>query len=328
MLPTPGASNNANGQSSPDNNQVNPSRSVLTGQKKRNREAIGEGIKKPSQLQLTREPPNVGEESLEVLIMVKEKHWDRLRNYPEVSATVRQIEEKWPLLSNLQKIKENMKQNLAEFKAGCLMEVDAKQKLLQVKKELNHIDQQLQLYSTGELDLGNFLEVGGQCTEMNDVTIPINQDHGSLLAREMFNCNYRSWQSGLFNKDNNSVEVAHFHGLQEALDKTRCGETPDYLKRIATQIEVDRRKATKFGHKNIEILVCAAIKEMEDWRTPKDSGYNQLKKWAATLNMGKEQDFEVKFADDMLKNICLASFAYSMIYGEDGSVHNVASGRV
>ncbi|PPR81133.1 hypothetical protein GOBAR_AA39581 [Gossypium barbadense] len=153
---------------------------------------------------------------------------------------------------------------------------------------------------------------------MNDVTIPVDQDHGSLLAREILKCNYSYWQSGLFNKDNNSVEVAHFHGLQEALDETRYGETPDYLKRIATLIEVDRGKATKFGHKNIEVLVCAAIKEMEDWRTPKDSGYNQLKKWAATLNMGKEQDFEVKFADNMLKNICLACYAYSMIYGEDG----------
>ncbi|KAL1146518.1 hypothetical protein V6Z11_A11G379400 [Gossypium hirsutum] len=163
---------------------------------------------------------------------------------------------------------------------------------------------------------------------MNDVTIPVDQDDGSLLAKAMLECNYNSWQSILFNKDNNSVEVAHFHGLQEALDKARYGETPDYLKRIATLIEVDRGKATKFGHKNIEVLVCAAIKEMEDWRTLKDSGCNQLKKWATTLNMGKEQDFEVKFADDMLNNICLACFAYSMIFGEDGSAHKVASGRV
>ncbi|KAA3472002.1 Methionine--tRNA ligase [Gossypium australe] len=71
---------------------------------------------------------------------VKGKYWDWLRNCPKVLATVSQIEEKWPLLSNLQKIKENMKKIMAEFRAGSLMEVEAKQKLNELKKELYHID--------------------------------------------------------------------------------------------------------------------------------------------------------------------------------------------
>ncbi|KAK8330187.1 hypothetical protein V6Z12_A11G379100 [Gossypium hirsutum] len=177
---------------------------------------------------------------------------------------------------------------------------------------LLHGDNQMSLMLSGSNKRDGVTDAGVQGTE-----ITVDQDHGSLLAREMLKCNYNSWQSGLFNKDNN-----------KALDKTCYGETPDYLKHIATLIEVDRGKATKFGHKNIEVLVCAAIKEMYDWRTPKDSGWKQLKKWATMLNMSKEQDFEVKFADDMLMNISLACFAYSMIFGEDGSAHKFANGRV
>ncbi|KAL1075822.1 hypothetical protein V6Z11_D11G391000 [Gossypium hirsutum] len=190
---------------------------------------------------------------------------------------------------------------------------------------LSHSDNQMNLMLSGSNERDGVSEAGVQGTEMNDVTIPVDQDHVSLPDREMSKCNYSSWLSGLFNKDNNSVEVAHFHGLQEALKETPCGETPDHLKRIATLIEADRGKATKFGHKNIEILVCAAIKEMEDWLA---SGCNQLKKWIATLNMGSELHFEVKFANDMLNKICPACYAHLIINGEDGSVDKVASGRV
>ncbi|TYG96825.1 hypothetical protein ES288_A11G384000v1 [Gossypium darwinii] len=155
-IPTPEAPNGANGQPSADQYQVNSSSSMLTGGKKRNQKAKGKGIKKQSLPRVTG-----GEESLEELTVehsgknltdqinrrtckVKEKHWDRLSNFPEVISIIKQIEEKWPLLSNLQEIKETRSEILTEFKADRLKEADAMQELLKLKQRLNHIDGQLQ----------------------------------------------------------------------------------------------------------------------------------------------------------------------------------------
>ncbi|TYH47147.1 hypothetical protein ES332_D11G391300v1 [Gossypium tomentosum] len=294
MIPTPGVLNSAIGQPlPPDDIQVNCSSSMLTRGKKRKQKAKGKGIKKQCPPQFYSAVPSTQAAGF---------------------STFGDMDIPW----------ENT------ITSGMLQQGGSEASEAQYNTNtplLSHSDNQMNLIVSGSNKRDGVSEAGIQGTEMNDVTILVDQDHISLPDREMSKCNYSSWLSSL-NKDNNSVEVAHFHGLQEALDKTCCGKTPDYLKHIATQIEADRGKATKFGHKNIEILVCAAIKEMKDWLTNKDSGCNQLKKWAATLNMGKEQDFEVKFADDMLNKICLACYAYSMIYGEDGSAHNVASGRV
>ncbi|KAG4177630.1 hypothetical protein ERO13_A11G319801v2 [Gossypium hirsutum] len=131
---------------------------MLTGGKKRNQKAKGKGIKKQSLPRVTG-----GEESLEELTVehsgknltdqinrrtckVKEKHWDPLSNFPEVISIIKQIEEKWPLLSNLQEIKETRSEILTEFKADRLKEADAMQELLKLKQRLNHIDGQLQVY--------------------------------------------------------------------------------------------------------------------------------------------------------------------------------------
>ncbi|XP_052480463.1 uncharacterized protein LOC128034949 [Gossypium raimondii] len=86
--------------------------------------------------------------------MVKEKHWDLLRNCPEVKSIINQIEEKWPLLSDLKKIKEKRSEILTEFKAGRLKEDGAMQELLELKERLSHVDGQLQ-----ELHKANNLEV-------------------------------------------------------------------------------------------------------------------------------------------------------------------------
>ncbi|XP_052480166.1 uncharacterized protein LOC105761735 [Gossypium raimondii] len=323
MIPTPGAPNGANGQPlPPDDIQVNCSSSMLTGGKKRNQKAKGKGIKKQCRPQVTGESSNLGQDNSEELIWgyneetSKNKFYSAVPSMQDVAPTdCRESSSTFGDMDipicGIDKGPHGIPLGNT-ITSGMLQQGGSEASEAQYNTNtppLSHSDNQMNLMLSGSNKRDGISEAGVQGTEMNDVTI-------RLLAREMLKCNYSSWQSGLFNKDNNSVEVAHFHGLQEALDETHYGETPDYL------------KLTKFGHKNIEVLVCAAIKQMEDWRTPKDSGCNQLKKWAATLNMGKEQDFEVKFADDMLNNICLACYAYSMIYGEDGSVHKVASGRV
>ncbi|KHG22019.1 Uncharacterized protein F383_30423 [Gossypium arboreum] len=66
---------------------------------------------------------------------------------------IKQIEEKWPLLSDLQKIKDKRSEILTEFKAGRLKEDGAMQELLELKERLNHVDGQLQ-----ELHKANNLE--------------------------------------------------------------------------------------------------------------------------------------------------------------------------
>ncbi|KAK5787339.1 hypothetical protein PVK06_041993 [Gossypium arboreum] len=325
MIPTPGAPNGANGQPLPPNDiQVNCSSSMLTGGKKRNHKAKGKGIKKQCRPLAIGESSNLGEDFSEELILGYNEETPKIKEFsPETLGK--------EFYSAVPSMKEVAATDGHESSSTMLQQGESEASEAQYNTNappLSHSDNQMNLMLSGSNKRDGVSEAGVQGTEMNNVTIPVDQDHGGLLAREILKCNYSSWHSGLFNKDNNSVEVAHFHGLQQALDKTRYGETPDYLKHIVTLIEVDRGEATKFGHKNIEVLVCAAIKEMEDWRTPKDSGCNQLKKWAATLNMGKEQDFEVKFADEKLMNISLACYAYSMVFGEDGSAHEFANGRV
>ncbi|XP_012434971.1 uncharacterized protein LOC105761650 [Gossypium raimondii] len=309
MIPTPGVPNGAIGQPlPPDDIKVNCSSLMLTGGKKRNQKAKGKGIKKQCRPQFYSAVPSTQADGHE-----------SFSTFGDMDIPICGID-KGPhgiLWGNT-------------ITSGMLQQCGSEASEVQYNTNtppLSQSDNQMNLTLSGSNKRDGIYEAGLQGTEMNDVTILVDQDHISLPDREMSKCNYSSWLSRL-NKDNNSVEVEHFHGLQEALDKTRYGETPDYLKHIATRVEADRGKATKFGHKNIEVLVCAAIKEMKDWLPNKDSGCNQLKKWAATLNMGKEQDFEVKFADVMLDKICLACYAYSKIYGEDGSAHNVASERL
>ncbi|PPD75899.1 hypothetical protein GOBAR_DD27161 [Gossypium barbadense] len=204
MIPTPKAPNGANVQPSPDDNLVNSSNLMLTGPKKRNREAEGEGIKKQSRPRLTVESPNLGEENTE-----------------------------------------------------------------------EHIQDKTALS-----------EARVQGIAINDV-IPIDQDNGNLLARKMMRREYSSWNFQHFNEDNDS-----FPALEQA------------------------PQVTEFLRQNIEVLVSGTIKEMQEWRTPKDSGWDQLKKWKAALNLGKRIGVEVKAAADRLENISRACFAYSMIFGE------------
>ncbi|TYI58788.1 hypothetical protein E1A91_D11G386200v1 [Gossypium mustelinum] len=214
MIPTPKAPNGANVQPSPDDNLVNSSNLMLTGPKKRNREAEGEGIKKQSRPRLTVESPNLGEENTE----------EHIQRYNEGTP------------------KNKDKTALSEARV--------------------------------------------QGIAINDV-IPIDQDNGSLLARKMMRREYSSWNFQHFNEDNDS-----FPALEQA------------------------PQVTEFLRQNIEVLVSGTIKEMQEWRTPKDSGWDQLKKWKAALNLGKRIGVEVKAAADKLENISLACFAYSMIFGE------------
>ncbi|KAK5786886.1 hypothetical protein PVK06_041534 [Gossypium arboreum] len=70
----------------------------------------------------------------------------------------------------------------------------------------------------------------------------------------------------LHDEDNNKVEYKDLKGLEQALKTTLWGKTPDYLQPIALRIEKAHGKATNVSHIPVQVLVCAAIKEMEDLR--------------------------------------------------------------
>ncbi|KAG8479846.1 hypothetical protein CXB51_029471 [Gossypium anomalum] len=266
MIPTRGAPNGADGQPSADHYQVNSSSSMLTGGKKRSQKAKGKCIKKQCLPRVTGGEESVGELTVEHsgknltdqinrrACKVKEKHWDRLSNFPEVISIIKQIEEKWPLLSDLQKIKEKRSEILTEFKAGRLKEDGAMQKLLELKERLNHVDGQLQeLHKANNLeelkkvknleamylnhedyDLETLQkEYFSICPRMKEVVA--TDDHGSLLIHEELWPKMNELENEIYAKDDNKVNVQDFIGLQQVLSKNFNPRTDTWVK--AAQVE-------------------------------------------------------------------------------------------
>ncbi|MBA0633525.1 hypothetical protein Godav_000086 [Gossypium davidsonii] len=210
---------------------------------------------------------------------------------PQVFGSLEQIETQWPVLSDLQKVKQNIKEILENHKGRILSEAEAKRKLLLVEKELEQLDQ-LELYSA--------------CSQMKEVG-------GSLPTREEIQSKFSELEKEIYAKDNNKVDVEDFLGLQQALDNiTGWGKLPNYLEPIAIRIEEARGKATEISQIGSQLLVCAAIKEMENLLV-KDLDLDRLKKWGATLNKAKEHGFQVGFADNLLELKLLAYFATQLL---------------
>ncbi|KAA3471998.1 pentafunctional arom polypeptide [Gossypium australe] len=219
---------------------------------------------------------------------------------PQVFGSLEQIETQWPLLSDLQKVKQNIKEILENHKGRLLPEAEAKQKLLQVEKELEQLDQ-LEEFNGETLE-----KLYSACSQMKEVG-------GSLLTREEFQSKFSDLEKEIYAKDNNKVGVEDFPGLQAALDNiTGWGKLPNYLEPIAIRIEEARGKATEISQIGSQLLVCAAIKEMENLLV-KDLDLDRLKKWGATLNKAKEHDFQVGFADNLLELKLLAYFATQLL---------------
>ncbi|KAK5787361.1 uncharacterized protein LOC128284300 [Gossypium arboreum] len=139
---------------------------------------------------------------------------------------------------------------------------------------------------------------------INNVKVTATND----LTREGVQSKFRDLENQLYDKSNDKVECKDFPGLEQALKNTAWGEIPEYLESIAIQIEKDRGKTTDVFHIAIQILVCAAIKEMKDFSVG-DLDWDTLKKWGATLNYAEKFGFQVRFADNLLKKNLLAYFA-------------------
>ncbi|TYH47321.1 hypothetical protein ES332_D11G403500v1 [Gossypium tomentosum] len=201
MIPTPGAPNGADGQPSADHYQVNSSSSMMTGGKKRNQKdkGKGRGIKKQCLPRVTGGEESVGELTVQHsgkiytdqinrrICKVKEKLLDWLRNCPEVISIINQIEEKWPLLSDLQKIKEKNSEIQTEFKAGRLKEDEAMQKMDELKERLNRVDGQLQ-----ELHKANNVEELNKVKKLETVFLNNEEYDVETLAKEYYSiCPHR-----------------------------------------------------------------------------------------------------------------------------------------
>ncbi|KAK5787362.1 hypothetical protein PVK06_042016 [Gossypium arboreum] len=128
------------------------------------------------------------------------------------------------------------------------------------------------------------------------------------LTREGVQSKFRDLENQLYDNGNDKVECKDFPGLEQALKNTAWGEIPEYLESIAIQIEKDRGKTTDVFHIAIQVLVCAAIKEMKDFSVG-DLDWDTLKKWGTTLNYVEKFGFQVRFADNLLKKNLLAYFA-------------------
>ncbi|KAL1075848.1 hypothetical protein V6Z11_D11G392900 [Gossypium hirsutum] len=139
---------------------------------------------------------------------------------------------------------------------------------------------------------------------INNVKVTATDD----LTREGVQSKFRDLENQLYDEGNDKVECKDFPGLEQALKNTAWGEIPEYLESIAIQIEKDRGKTTDVFHIAIQILVCAAIKEMKDFSVG-DLDWDTLKKWGATLNYAEKFGFQVRFADNLLKKNLLAYFA-------------------
>lgn len=197
---------------------------------------------------------------------------------PQVFGSLEQIETRWPVLSDLQKVKQNIKEILENHKGRILSEAEAKQKLLQVEKELEQLDQ-LEEFNGETIE-----KLYSACSQMKEVG-------GSLPTREEIQSKFSELEKEIYAKDNNKVDVEDFLGLQQALDNiTGWGRLPNYLEPIAIRIEEARGKATEISQIGSQLLVCAAINETENLLV-KDLDLDRLKKWGATLNKAKEHGF-------------------------------------
>lgn len=131
-----------------------------------------------------------------------------------------------------------------------------------------------------------------------------SSDHvqGSFQTREHDDMPYtlKECVEKLFAKDNNKVELPHF---QKEMENQKD------LEPIVGRIKQERGMDIEYEFFNIQLLVCAAFKQMEDVQV-KELKWDILLKWGAVLNRAKELGFEVKFVHSLLEKKLASYFLY------------------
>ncbi|KAK5787364.1 hypothetical protein PVK06_042018 [Gossypium arboreum] len=218
----------------------------------------------------------------------------------------------WPVQPDVQGIQQEF-QGIAN--ANLEPEED-KEKSLEVASKFDMLQQQRKAHST----------TAGNDDQLDYIVSHLNlyfQDSFLEKLKKQFSARSPSLLSAfsdlkhiVYDKGNNKVGKESFPGLQEELQKIGWEEVPSFLQSIASRIEKDRGIVTEFTYKPTQILVCAAIQEMENFPV-ENLDIDTLKKWGATLNKAKELGFQVGFADDLLRKNLLAYVAHTQILGQD-----------
>ncbi|KAH1084435.1 hypothetical protein J1N35_024196 [Gossypium stocksii] len=246
---------------------------------------------------------------LEFLTWVKQKCFAVPLKIP---AFFMQIKTQWPMRPDLQSIRQKIEDIKAKFKDHLLTEDTVNEELDTVEEKLNELDQKrleeqkrdpdAVFSNTKDTNMGTETLIKEFCSAypwLCPLDQHPDQDHGSLSTLEGIQSLLKSLENQLYDENNNKVSVKDFEGLEEALKKTNGLDLlPDYLRPIANQIEEARGEATGIAHGYVQVLVCAAIKEMQDLAPVE---MDMLKKWAAALNYARQYGFQVTFADRLLR---------------------------
>ncbi|XP_012435115.1 uncharacterized protein LOC105761753 [Gossypium raimondii] len=245
--------------------------------------------------------------------------WVNPKSFPvpsKIPASFKQIKKGWPMRPDLQSILQKIQDIKAKFKDHfkdhLLTEVTVTEELDTVEAKLNELGQKRSEEQTRDPDavfsnnkdtnMGTGTLIKEFCSAypwLFSLDQHPDQDHGSLSTLEGIQSLLKSFENQLYDENNNKVSVEDFEGLEEALKKPKSsGLLPDYLRPIANQIEQARGKATGIAHTYVQVFVCAAIKEMQDFAPVE---MDMLKIWAAALNYARQHGFQVTFADHLLR---------------------------
>ncbi|XP_017631040.1 uncharacterized protein LOC108473794 isoform X2 [Gossypium arboreum] len=260
---------------------------------------------------------------LELLLWMKLK----LKAFPvslQIPASFNQIRNEWPMRPDLQIILQKMQDIKAKSKDLVLTENDMNGELGIVIQELDTL--RARRSKEQERDLDAVLD-----TDMGTKTLieKFSSEFPWLFSQDQvqeslstLGAQFKSLENQLYDENNNKVSFKDFEGLEEALKKTNALDLlPGYLKPIANQIEKAHGEATGIAHAYIQLLVCAAINEMQE-SAVKSLNWETLKKWGATLNYARQLGFQVSFADELLRKTFGAYVCFKFLINQPDDKNN------
>ncbi|TYH21975.1 hypothetical protein ES288_A04G089200v1 [Gossypium darwinii] len=253
-----------------------------------------------------------------------------------IGQTLKQILSKWPARSDLDNImmdikamKDKERRKAKQFPNADEMKMEALPGLEKIEEDIKKLDKEREKDSEKTAKLAEtFLTKGigletleeefskafpwlfGEASATNKAAV--DQFQVSLQnGKGSGDKDMEDLEKELLNKDNCNVGFSNFPGLKDAKDSAE-GNIPDYLKSIVNKIEDKRGEPTNDAYQNILLFVSAAVKEMGD--VPVDElDKHILHKWAATYNLAKQMQFQVKFVENMLKKRIHAYLRFSKI---------------
>ncbi|XVE50575.1 hypothetical protein DITRI_Ditri01bG0173800 [Diplodiscus trichospermus] len=222
--------------------------------------------------------------------------------YPSLNDALAQFQQRWPMRPDLQKLLKDT----TEIEKDCkFTSKGMDERLDEVLMNLAKADEERQKgVSVAHLRKEVHSEFPWLCPKS-----VADQDQGNFRTHEQM--------LYTFAKDNKQVNISNFQDLENAIGKTTEQSILKHLDDIDNRIKKARGKDTEYANKEIEVLVCASIYEMENLELEELNG-SMLKKWEETFNMARKRGFRVEFAEILLREKLNAYFAYSEIQRKKG----------